>query len=119
MKSVLIYDNMCNNCTYFALIANKISKGHIRIIGHYSKEGEIFKKIIGEEARKMFWIIVDEYAYGGRYGLIPLIKEVVRGAFSKDMKNNPIKPYCPNRCSIIRIGSLLKGRKIKIGYGFT
>ena len=71
------------------------------------------------DARDMFWLIIDEEAYGGRYGLLPLLKEVVRGMlYNKGYSNNIHYIRC-NECSscslFTRIRSLFtNGRKIKI-----
>ncbi len=71
-------------------------------------------------ARDMFWMVIDDQAYGGRYGLLPLLKEVVRGMlYHKNYHYSNIHYIrCDDcrSCSLFtRIRSLLlNGRKIKI-----
>lgn len=116
-QPLLIYDNHCKPCTQFASIVRRLSRGWIIAIGHYSIEGEKFLKL--PNARDMFWIIIDDQAYGGRYGLLPLFKEVIRGILYKDYRYRDIHYLeckdCKSCSLFARIRSLLiNGRKIKI-----
>jgi hypothetical protein len=81
----MIYDDTCLSCQKFAKIANVISRGWIRIGGHYYSEEAIRTKTAvfpkNYESTKMFWIINSNGAFGGRAGLMPLIKEVLVGLF--------------------------------------
>lgn len=94
---LLIYDDKCSSCTKFAKIANTLSRGRIRIEGHYySQEAIEAKKLvfpITYDSTKMFWLINKKGAYGARSGLIQVIKEIVIGWFKgndlkKQNKNN-------------------------------
>src|SRR5918995_1828753 len=90
---LLIYDDKCSSCTKFAKTANTLSRGRIRIAGHYySKEAIEAKKIVfptDYDPTKMFWLINKKGAYGARLGFVQVVKEIVIGWFKgKRMKNN-------------------------------
>ena len=90
---LLIYDDKCSSCTKFAKTANTLSRGRIRIAGHYySKEAIEAKKIVfpaNYDSTKMFWLINKKGAFGARLGLIQVVKEIVIGLFQgKRIKNN-------------------------------
>jgi hypothetical protein len=73
---VLIYDNLCTSCTDFAKIANVLLRGKITMIGHYTKQGEEFKKTIFPEnydGTEMSWFVTEKKAYGGRKVLQQII----------------------------------------------
>ena len=114
-RPILLYDNRCKLCTSFAKNIRRLSRGKIIIIGHYSKEGDIFNNMI-PNARSMFWIIINNNAYGGRSGLIPLLKEIIKSIFDKSYKfDKEIVNECNDDCSLARILSLLiNGRRIKL-----
>ena len=81
-RPVLIYDDKCSSCTMFAKNAFKYSRGQIDCMGHYSNDGEKFRKIIfppNYNETEMFWIITSNHAYGGRSGLLPLIGLIIKG----------------------------------------
>jgi len=81
-RPVLLYDNDCSICSRFAQIAQKTSKGWVRPIGHFTIEGSRIKSDFfraEDRPEEMFWILVNEVGYGGRSGLMPLLREVVRG----------------------------------------
>ena len=84
-RPLMIYDDTCLSCQRFARIASVISRRWIRIVGHYySEEAISTKKAIfpkDYESTKMFWIINSNGAFGGRAGLVPLIKEIIVGLF--------------------------------------
>ena len=90
---LLIYDDKCSSCTKFAKTANTLSRGRIRIAGHYySKEAIEAKKMVfptNYDPTKMFWLINKKGAYGARLGFIQLVKEIIIGWFKgKGIKNN-------------------------------
>ena len=73
---------MCSSCSIFAKHAYKYSRGQIDCIGHFSKDGEKIRKLIfppNYKETEMFWIITSNRAYGGRSGLIPLFRLIVKG----------------------------------------
>jgi len=78
----LLYDNDCGICSRFAHLAEKTSKGWVRPVGHFTIEGSKIKSDFfqaEDRPEEMFWILVKEVGYGGRSGLVPLLREVVRG----------------------------------------
>jgi hypothetical protein len=94
---LLIYDDKCSSCTTFAKTANTLSRGRIRIAGHYySKEAIEAKKIVfptNYDPTKMFWLLNRKGAYGARSGFVQVVKEIIIGWFKgkvmiKNNKNN-------------------------------
>src|ERR1044071_9208953 len=82
---VLIYDDRCSTCTLFAAYAFKFSRRQINCMGHYSKEGQKFKKMIFPpkyDGNEMFWIVFNDDAYGGRSAILPLLVLIIRGIFN-------------------------------------
>jgi hypothetical protein len=81
-RPVLLYDNDCGICSRFARIAEKTSKGWVETVGHFTSRGtkiksEFFRPV--DHPEEMFWLLL---GYGGRSGLLPLIREIVRGRIS-------------------------------------
>jgi hypothetical protein len=84
-RPLLIYDDKCYSCARFARVASALSRGWIRVAGHYySQEAIVAKEMIFPpeyDATKMFWLINRHGARGARSGLLPLAKEIVIGMF--------------------------------------
>jgi hypothetical protein len=84
-RPLLIYDDKCYSCAKFAKIASALSRGWIKIAGHYySQEAKEAKGMIfpaGYDATKMFWLVNRNGAHGARSGLVPLAKEIIVGVF--------------------------------------
>jgi len=84
-RPLLIYDDKCYSCAKFARVASTLSRGWIRVAGHYySEEAKEAKKMIfpsGYDATKMFWLINKNGAYGARSGLLPAAREIIIGMF--------------------------------------
>lgn len=84
-RPLLIYDDKCYSCAKFAKVASTLSRGWIRIAGHYySQEAKEAKEMIfppGYDATKMFWLVNRNGAHGARSGLLPLAKEIIAGMF--------------------------------------
>jgi hypothetical protein len=82
-RPLLIYDDKCSSCRKFAIYAKMLSRGWIRIAGHYySREAINAKKAIfpsDYDSAQMFWLIDSRGAYGARYGLRQVLKEIIRG----------------------------------------
>ena len=105
-QPLLIYDDKCSSCTKFAKAAAKLSRGWIRIAGHYfSQEAMDTKKTVfppDYDPTKMFWLINKNGAFGARSGLFQSIKEIIIGnfksiskrKFSKDQKPNSTATEC-------------------------
>ncbi len=81
-RPVLLYDNDCGICTRFARVASSLSKGWVDTVGLFTEKG---KRIKSEFFRpcdrpdEMFWLLFGDTGYGGRSGLLPLAREVIRG----------------------------------------
>lgn len=99
-QPLLIYDDKCSSCGKFAKTAAKLSRGWIRIAGHYySQEAIDTKKMIfpsDYDATKMFWLINKKGAHGARLGLFQVIKEIILGNFKSILKNRFNKNYDNN-----------------------
>jgi hypothetical protein len=84
-RPLLIYDDKCYSCAKFAKAASTLSRGWIRIAGHYhSQEAKKAKELIfplGYDATKMFWLVNRSGAYGARSGLLPVASEIIAGMF--------------------------------------
>lgn len=84
-RPLLIYDDKCYSCAKFAKVASRLSRGWIRVAGHYySQEAKEAKEMIfppGYDATKMFWLVNRNGAHGARAGLMPLAKEIIAGMF--------------------------------------
>lgn len=84
-RPLLIYDDKCSSCGKFAQIASILSRGWIRTAGHYySEEAKNAKKLIfppNYDPTKMFWLINENGAFGARSGLLPVMKEIIKGIF--------------------------------------
>jgi hypothetical protein len=113
---LLIYDDSCSSCTKFAKVASIVSRGWIRIAGHYySVEAMQAKKIIfpaGYDSTRMFWLINKNGAYGARSGLVQVVKEIIIGLYKgkrvKKEENNDKKNYvisCEHKDQIMPCGS--------------
>ncbi len=106
---VLIYDDLCSSCTEFAKMVDKMTRGKITIIGHYSPLGKSFKETIFPEGYKgleMSWFVTPTEAFGGRAGLVRLVKYAISlpfAIFSRDTthpypKNNFDLTQCSTDC---------------------
>lgn len=84
-RPLLIYDDKCSSCTRFAKTAKSLSRGWIRVAGHYySNEAREAKSIVfpaNFDATKMFWLINRSGAYGARRALMQVMKEIIVGLF--------------------------------------
>lgn len=84
-RPLLIYDDMCSSCTRFAKTAARMSRGWIRIAGHFkSQEAINVKKAIfpsNYDATRMFWLVNKKGAFGARSGLMQTAKEILVGNF--------------------------------------
>ena len=131
-RPILIYDDKCSSCTAFAKYAFESSRRQIDCVGHYSEDGEKFRKIIFPpffNETEMFWIITSNRAYGGRSGLLPLVGLIIKGFVMSFVKPNAsasrtFPGYCSDsaQCNskefkIKRLCGLLKhGKKLNIRF---
>jgi len=71
------------------------------MIGHYSDFGIKLRKMLGESALEMFWLIDKKTAYGGRAALLPLLKAII---ITKRVKSNKSKVdvQCEQDCKTVK-----------------
>lgn len=112
---ILIYDNLCYSCTRWAKIVNGIVKGKCLIVGHYTPVGKEIKKQLfpkDYDGLEMSWFIIDGHAFGGRAGLIHLIRyiflEPKKGSFAKNEFNFT---ECSTDCKTVK-GVFLRSSRI-------
>ena len=117
---LMIYDDRCYVCIKFAKLMNFISKGKLRMIGHYTElGGEIREEILEDDALEMFWFIDKKTAYGGRAAIIPLLSAILR-IHDKKFDEMSIQESCNIGCKdslavFFRSASLIThSKKIKI-----
>jgi hypothetical protein len=82
VRPILLYDDDCGICTRFAHIARRSSKGWIDTVGLFTKRGMGIKSDFfspGDRPDDNFWLLIGDVGYGGRSGLLPLAREIVRG----------------------------------------
>jgi hypothetical protein len=81
-RPILLYDNDCGICSRFAHVAERTSKGWIDAVGLFTKRGVRIKSdffTASDRPDDNFWLLVGDVGYGGRSGLLPLAREIVRG----------------------------------------
>ena len=81
-RPILLYDNGCGICSRFAHIAERTSKGWIDTVGLFTRRGMIIKSGFfspRDRPDDNFWLLIGDVGYGGRSGLLPLAREIVRG----------------------------------------
>src|SRR5215472_18537337 len=75
----LLYDNDCSICSRFARLAEKSSKHWVHPVGLFTREGQAIKSSFFQREDRpdeMFWLLIDDTGYGGRNGLLPLLREI-------------------------------------------
>ena len=117
---LMVYDDKCYVCIKFAKLMNFLTKGRLRMIGHYTEFGErIRDEILEKDALEMFWFIDKETAYGGRAAIIPLLTNIVK-IHGRKFNEMSIQESCDIGCKnslavFFRSASLIThSRKIKI-----
>ena len=81
-RPILLYDNDCRICSRFAQIASTLSKGWVDTVGLFTEKGSRIKSEFfrpQDRSDEMFWLLLGDTGYGGRSGLLPLAREVIRG----------------------------------------
>lgn len=98
---IIVYDNQCYLCVKFAKMIEFLSRGNFTMIGHYSDLGIKLRKMLGESALEMFWLIDKKTAYGGRAALLPLLKAIIT---TKQVKSNKMKidTQCEQDCKTVK-----------------
>ena len=97
----VVYDNQCYLCVKFAKMVEFLSRGNLTIIGHYSDSGIKLRKMLGESALEMFWLIDKKTAYGGRAALLPLLRAIIT---TKQVRSNKTKidVQCKQDCKTVK-----------------
>jgi predicted DCC family thiol-disulfide oxidoreductase YuxK len=120
MTPLVIYDNECYLCVQFAKFVNFLTKGKLRLVGHYTDFGkQIRESHLNSNALEMFWFIDNNTAYGGRAALGPLFSAILNTE-KKNTQKNIIQGSCELECKspkavFFRSASLLtNSKKIKI-----
>ena len=81
-RPILLFDNDCGICTRFARVASNLSKGWVDTVGLFTDRGTRIKSEFfqtSDRPDEMFWLLLGDTGYGGRSGLLPLAREVIRG----------------------------------------
>ena len=81
-RPILLYDHDCGVCSRFAHIAERTSTGWIDTVGLFTKRRTRIKSDFFNSKDRPddnFWLLVGDVGYGGRSGLLPLAREIVRG----------------------------------------
>ena len=116
---ILIYDDLCYSCTKFARMANNLVQGKCMIVGHYTITGNEIKKQLfpkDYDGLEMFWFVINGYAYGGRAGLIRLIRYILfEGKRGKFPKNEFHLSECTTDCKTVK-GVFLRSHSIITNY---
>jgi predicted DCC family thiol-disulfide oxidoreductase YuxK len=117
---LMVYDDKCYVCIKFAKLMNFLTKGRLRMIGHYTEFGErIRDEILEKDALEMFWFIDKETAYGGRAAIIPLLTAILK-IHGRKFNEMSIQESCDIGCKdslavFFRSASLIThSRKIRI-----
>ncbi|PXF28393.1 MAG: hypothetical protein CXX67_00835 [Thaumarchaeota archaeon] len=98
MVPLVIYDNECYLCIQFAKFVNFLTKGRLRLVGHYTDFGkEIRDNILDTSALEMFWFIDKKTAYGGRAAIGPLFSAILH-VNGKNIRKKNIGDSCILGC---------------------
>ena len=98
MLPLVIYDNECYLCVQFAKFVNFLTKGRLRLVGHYTDFGkEIRDNILDASALEMFWFIDEKTAYGGRAAIEPLFSAILH-VNKKNVQKKVVEDSCTLGC---------------------
>ncbi len=98
MVPLVIYDNECYLCVQFAKFVNFLTKGRLRLVGHYTDFGkEIRDNILDTSALEMFWFVDEKTAYGGRAAIGPLFSAILH-VNGKNIRKKNIGDSCILGC---------------------
>ena len=81
-KPILLFDNDCRVCSRFARLVRRASRNWVDVVGLFTDRGLRIKSEFFERDDRpddMFWLLIGDTGFGGRSGLLPLAREVVRG----------------------------------------
>ena len=98
MVPLVIYDNECYLCIQFAKFVNFLTKGRLRLVGHYTVFGkQIRNSILDSSALDMFWFIDEKTAYGGRAAIGPLFSAILH-VNKKNVQKKVVEDSCDLDC---------------------
>ncbi len=98
MIPLIIYDNECYICVQFAKLVNFLTKGRLRLVGHYTDFGkQIRDSVLDSSALEMFWFIDKKTAYGGRAAIVPLLSTILR-VNEKNVQKKIVEDSCALGC---------------------
>ena len=95
---LMVFDDKCYVCIKFAKMVNYLTKGRLRMVGHYTDFAKSIRdNLLGDDALEMFWFINKDTAYGGRAALRPLISAIfnLSGTTTNEI---PIQESCDIGC---------------------
>ena len=105
-RPIVIYDNLCKSCTTYAKYVDKIAKGRITMVGHYTQEGENLKTEIFSDNYKgleMSWFVTDDHAYGGRKGLEHILNYLLFSSKEEGFEKNHFNSSeCTTDCYTVK-----------------
>jgi predicted DCC family thiol-disulfide oxidoreductase YuxK len=81
-RPILLFDNDCGICSKFARLVMRGSKNWVETVGLTTSRGLKIKNNFFEARDRpdeMFWLLIGDTGFGGRCGLLPLAREIVRG----------------------------------------
>ena len=103
---ILVYDNKCISCTKYAKLAVKLMDNRVKTIGLYTPESfELRAKypVLREvDWFEMSWFLIDGKAYGGRSGLIRMIKYILFERIGCKQTNEFQMEECKIDCMTIK-----------------
>ena len=95
---LMVFDDKCYVCIKFAKIVNYLTKGRLRMVGHYTEFGKLIRDdFLSDDALEMFWFINKSTAYGGRAALRPLIS-IIFNLDGTDANKISIQESCDIGC---------------------
>ena len=98
MVPLVIYDNECYLCVQFAKFVNFLTKGRLRLVGHYTDFGkQLRNSILDSSALEMFWFIDEKTAYGGRAAIGPLFSAILH-VNKKNVQKKIVEDSCNLDC---------------------
>lgn len=118
---MMVFDDGCRVCISLAKALSILAAGRIRFVGQNTGMGRNLEaNLLGKDAKKTFWFIDKEAAYGGRSAIYPIIRCLVasreRPTFRSYGFGKENCKYCdrPKSVFIKTKGLLSYSRKIKM-----
>lgn len=124
---ILVYDNNCISCTKYARIAVKLMGERVKAIGLYTEDSfqlrAKYPVLRDIDWFEMSWFMIDGKAYGGRAGLIRMIKYILSDKQSDKQVNQFNIEECKTDCMTIKgvwfrsMSILTRSNNIQIEHG--